>query len=176
MLRHCSMPLAGKFSSHSFRPLKAVDWLASTPEGTVNDYMKDVVKDTTGLHRILIRYLQESVFQVSLHSTNLQCDDTHFRLFSSCFFELKEGLRRDPRHSLTSVSGLARLSYLPLLASLTALMTPSVIHDAHDDLSYHSMSCQRFWQPLTTDYLRSMARLIYQTKQQKIGENFSPPI
>lgn len=54
--------MGDRLSAHC-KSLAAVDW--SLSRDSVNDYMTVLVKETVTLHKVLSRYLQESVLEVS---------------------------------------------------------------------------------------------------------------
>lgn len=54
--------MGDRLSAHC-KTLQAVDW--SVPRDGVNEYMTVLVKETVTLHKVLSRYLQEGVLEVS---------------------------------------------------------------------------------------------------------------
>ena len=53
--------MGDRLSAHC-KYLQTVDW--SAPRDNVNNYMAVLVKETETLHKVLSRYLQESVLEV----------------------------------------------------------------------------------------------------------------
>jgi vacuolar protein sorting-associated protein 54 len=54
--------MGDRLNSH-IKALKTVDWTVSKPGGGVNEYMELLVKETATLHKVLSRYLSQSVVE-----------------------------------------------------------------------------------------------------------------
>lgn len=61
------------------KTLQAIDWSAS--RDGVNDYMTVLVKETVTLHKVLSRYLQESVLEVRIYGCHVALDLTSSEVY-----------------------------------------------------------------------------------------------